>query len=774
MRNPRSSSGAASLRLCPLSAALALIPAAALAQGVATEAQLQPISVTESRAQLDPNLPSSTASKTAEQLREQNIFNPEDAAALLPSTSIRKRYFGDRNSNVSGRSHGVLQPGRALVYLDGYLISNFLGRFDAPRWNMVNVEAIERIDALYGPFSAIYPGNSIGTTVVLTERKPKGFEASASVKYNHQGFDEYGTHESYGSKQLSARLASRLDSGLWYVLGVQHQDSQGHPMGYGNAVRGATSGAFGNGSLGTRVSGIQYDLDPQGRERAIFGATGADHSVQDTVNLRLGYDLSATQEIEGRISMWRSDSTVTNTTYLRDATGKPIWSGVVNDGRYSFNIPANTFAPSQRDELHRQLGATWKTRHATGWNASAMFTHYQMLRDANRQASLPQPQADLGGAGTVTRRDGTGWNTLELQTTYTPTANDFGGGRHALVFGLHRNSYQLDNVVNKSTDWRRSESTMDQSYYGKTTITALYGQDAWRFAPDWMLTSGLRLESFEASDGSQYFAGPPVAQQAFAKRSLHAASPKLSLAWTAADDLLLRASFGRGVRFPNVDELFNGTKTGSNITTSDPNLRPEVSRSFELAAEKFWGEHWLRASLFRDDVKDTILRQTDSTVTPSVTRVSNVDRVLTNGLELAWQLRDAGIKNLDIGGSATWVDAVVKANAANPAQVGKQWLRIPKQRYSLQASYRPNARWLLGAAWRWSGRMYNTELNIDTHPDTYGGTSRVNQLDLKAAWKFAKHWEWSLGINNVTNQKSWQAHTLPQRSVQTELRYAMQ
>jgi iron complex outermembrane receptor protein len=327
VRNPRSSSGAALLRQCPLSAALALIPAAALAQGVATEAQLQPISVTESRAQLDPNLPSSTASKTAEQLREQNIFNPEDAAALLPSTSIRKRYFGDRNSNVSGRSHGVLQPGRALVYLDGYLISNFLGRFDAPRWNMVNVEAIERIDALYGPFSAIYPGNSIGTTVVLTERKPKGFEASASVKYNHQGFDEYGTHESYGSKQLSARLASRLDSGLWYVLGVQHQDSQGHPMGYGNAVRGATSGAFGNGSLGTRVSGIQYDLDPQGRERAIFGATGADHSVQDTVNLRLGYDLSATQEIEGRISMWRSDSTVTNTTYLRDATANPSGAG---------------------------------------------------------------------------------------------------------------------------------------------------------------------------------------------------------------------------------------------------------------------------------------------------------------------------------------------------------------------------------------------------------------------------------------------------------------
>ena len=157
------------------------LPIVVLAQGVATEAQLQSVQISSARAPLDPNLPSSTASRTAEQLREQTIYNPEDIAVNLPSTTIRKRYFGDRNANVGGRSYGTLQPGRALVYLDGYLISNFLGRFDAPRWNMVNVEAIDRIDALYGPFSAIYPGNSIGTTLIVSERKPKGLEASASA-----------------------------------------------------------------------------------------------------------------------------------------------------------------------------------------------------------------------------------------------------------------------------------------------------------------------------------------------------------------------------------------------------------------------------------------------------------------------------------------------------------------------------------------------------------------------------------------------------------------
>ena len=249
------------------------LPIVVLAQGVATEAQLQSVQISSARAPLDPNLPSSTASRTAEQLREQTIYNPEDIAVNLPSTTIRKRYFGDRNANVGGRSYGTLQPGRALVYLDGYLISNFLGRFDAPRWNMVNVEAIDRIDALYGPFSAIYPGNSIGTTLIVSERKPKGLEASASIKLNQQGFSEYGTSESLTSKQLSARIASRLDSGLWYSLGLQHQDSQGHPMGYANAVRGATAGAFAAPTASaTRVSGILYDLDPQSRDRAIFGA----------------------------------------------------------------------------------------------------------------------------------------------------------------------------------------------------------------------------------------------------------------------------------------------------------------------------------------------------------------------------------------------------------------------------------------------------------------------------------------------------------------------
>ncbi len=774
MRKNRFAVGASAC-LHPLVAALALIPAVALAQGIATEAQLKTISVTETRAQLDPNLPNSTASKTAKDLEEQNLFNAEDALRYLPSTTVRKRYFGDRNANVGGRSFGVTEPGRALVYLDGYLISTFLGRFDAPRWNMVNNESIERVDMLYGPYSAIYPGNSMGTTVAITERKPQGLEASASIKYNSQPFKEYNTSETYQGSMGSGRIASKLDSGLWYVLGLQHQDVTGHPMGYANVLRTA-AGQFA-APAGTLVSGMAVDKNPENVDRALFGATSIDHTVQDTMNVRLGYALSATQELEGRISLWRNKSTVTTQSWLRDAAGNTVWSGLVHDGANGFNLVAGSaaaaspFAPSQRDEDNRQLGVTWKTKHATGWNTSVVVTDYRILSDVNRAAYTAQPVAALGGAGTVTHRDGTGWNTFEVQTTYTPSPGDWGNAKHALVFGLHRNDYHLNNVVNNATDWRNAESTLNQNYDGKTTISALYGQDAWQMTPDLMLTLGVRQEQFTSYDGSQFFTG--VAPVSYPTRTLVATSPKASLAWAARDDLLLKASVGKGVRFPNVDELFNGTKTGTSVTQSDPNLRPEQSTSVELSAESFLEKHSVRISLFRDDVKDTILRQTDATVTPTVTRVSNVDRVVTNGLELSWQSRDVLVAGLSFSGSATWADARVVENAALPASEGKSWLRIPAQRYTLQTSYRPNAQWLFSGAWRMAGPMYNTQRNTDTNPDVYGGTSSVNQVDVHTAWHFSKDWTWSAGIDNLSNRQAWQAHSLPQRSFQTELRYSL-
>ena len=261
--------------------------------------------------------------------------------------------------------------------------------------------------------------------------------------------------------------------------------------------------------------------------------------------------------------------------------------------------------------------------------------------------------------------------------------------------------------------------------------------------------------------------------QTYADRDLSATSPKLSVAWAARDDLIVKTSFGQGTRFPNVDEMFNGTKTSTSVLVNNADLRPEQSTAMEVSAEKLWDSATLRVSLFRDDIKDAILRQSDTSVTPTTTRNTNVERVLTTGVELVWQAHDVGVPGLDVGGSATWVDSKIMENSLAPATVGNYWMRIPQQRYVLQASYRPNAQWTYGANYRLAGRNFNTPTNTDTNPDTYGGISSVNQLDLRADWKFARNWNWAVGVDNVTASQAWQAHSLPQRSVQTELRYRM-
>ena len=154
--------------------AAAAFDAPAHAQGVATEQQLAPCSSAATAcAHRAADVPSNSASKTAEDLREQNLFNPEDALKYVPNTSIRKRYIGDRNSMIGGRSTGTLQPSRGGLRrrLPDLQLPRPLRRpaleHDHARGDRAGRRAVR-------PVLGDLPGNSIGTTVVTTEREPRG------------------------------------------------------------------------------------------------------------------------------------------------------------------------------------------------------------------------------------------------------------------------------------------------------------------------------------------------------------------------------------------------------------------------------------------------------------------------------------------------------------------------------------------------------------------------------------------------------------------------
>lgn len=751
-----------------------------------TLALAEQVSVTSDVWTIPVEPPNSVVSRTAEQLWAQNVVNPEDAIRNLPSTTSRKRYIGDRNALVGGRSFGTLQPSRALVYLDGYLLSNFLGRFDAPRWNMVTPEALERVDVLYGPFSAVHAGNSIGTTIVMTERTPTKLEWGFRATTASQHLDQYGESDAYPAGQLSAYAGARARSGLWGTVAFNRQDATSQPMQY-FAVTANDAGTFPAApGEAVHVTGIQYDDDPRGRARALVGASSGaiDRTVQDAMKVRLGYARTAAYEVSGLAAAWRNETATRNSTFLRDERGNDVWQGRVTDGVNQFSIPLTALAPSTRDELHSQMGLTVRTRRPQGWNGSVVVSDYRILEDVSRQAGAPDPMAAGGGSGTATRRDGTGWGTLELQAARTPA-----GGRHTLTFGAHRNGYRLDNAVRNSTDWRSIETTMNQRYTGRTAVHALYAQDVFRLRDGLRLTLGWRGEWFEAWDGTQLArvasCAPGAAAECrpngdgtfdravvYPRRTLGGQSPKASLTWTASDALLIRASVGRGVRFPNVEELYNGTVTATSVTVSDPNLVAERSNAVELSAERFWARHVLRATFFSDDVHDAILRQSDSTVTPSVVRTSNVDRVRTPGLELVWTGRDLVVPGVTIEANATFADSKVARNSRDPLMEGKYWLRVPKTRGSVVVAYRPTPKWLGSIGYRHQGRAYNDVYNLDVFPSVYGGVSSIDQLDARVSYRPLPIAEIAFGIDNLTDSRAYVSRPFPGRTLFLELRLA--
>jgi iron complex outermembrane recepter protein len=751
------------------------LPLAASAQGIATDRLIESITVTGERVGVE--VPGTTSSKTAAQLRAQNLVNPEDALQHVPNLTIRKRYIGDRNALIGGRSFSTLQAPRGLVYVDGYLLSNFLGRFDAPRWNMIAPEEIERIDVLYGPFSAIYPGNSIGTTVAVRTRRPQQLEASVRTTGFSERFEEYGLEDDYSGYQVSGFLGDRFESGAWLTLAVNRQQSVSHPMQYFTISAHPSTGQFPAVTAGQAplvVQGVRFDTDPLGQRRAVFGASAGaiDHTQQNQWKLRGGYAISDWLEIEGFAALWSNDTRNENRTFMRDSLGNEVWRGRVLADGIVFDVPASALAPSTREERHLQWGTTLRTTRDTGWNGSVVLSRYAIREDAVLQANRPDPEAALGGPGTSTERDGTGWQTFEIQGVYTPLVQDRTRGAHTLALGYHRNDYRLESPVYEIADWRRRAGELLQDAQGETSLQALYVQDTWAFTERWALTLGVRYEDWQAQEGYQFVRA--VAPKRYPDRSERRWSPKASLAFAPDERWSVRLSAGRGVRFPTVAELFLGTITATQIIENDPALAPEVSDALDLSIERQLDAGRVRLSLFQDDVRDTIWNQVNLFVFPQRNIVQNFDRVRTRGVEAAFSFAPPAIEALRLEGSLAYADAQILRNDRNPAYVGNRWPRVPDWRGSLQAVWQPTESWLASLGLRYSGDTYGRLENDDFNSQTYGGISRYTLLDARVAYTTPRSIELALGVDNLTDERAYQSHPYPARTAYIEARWSFE
>jgi iron complex outermembrane receptor protein len=185
-----------------------------------------------------------------------------------------------------------------------------------------------------------------------------------------------------------------------------------------------------------------------------------------------------------------------------------------------------------------------------------------------------------------------------------------------------------------------------------------------------------------------------------------------------------------------------------------------------------------RVSYFIEDKRDALISQTDTTVTPNLSSIQNVDQVHTEGVELAFSQRDLPIKDLDLNGSVTYTHSLITKDTRNPLLVGTVQPRIPDWRVTLVGVYHASEALSYSLSYRFSGRQHNSLFNTtnktynDINPDVYGAVSHYSVFDVKALYRFNRAWSGSLGINNLGDFKYYvNPNPYPQRTFFASLKY---
>ncbi len=697
-----------------------------------------------------------------------NAATPAQTLKYLPSIQVRERSIGDRNGIISSRTIGSISSAQSMLYADGILLSNLLGNSFSypPRWGMVNPEEIQRISMMYGPFSSLYAGNSMGGVINIETRMPERLEAHAGVQSFIQNFKLYGTDQTKIGNREFLSIGNKVnDFSFWASMNRLENTAQ--PLDF--SVSDKISPV--NQTYG--ITGTYQDKGIKNQDRIVFGATAIDTSIQTNAKFKGQYEFLNQSKLTYTIGLWDLDSRQNVQSYIKDALGNSIYGGnVILDGN-TYNV--SRMNPAQAEAFHVMQSIDFKSNDKGFFNWQMTLSDYDyskdlsnrsnLREDSNTNPSLTNPY--ITKTGQITDLSGTGWTVFDSRITLRPKD-------HTIDLGYHLDYYQLRQIVNASSDWMGSQKgTFSSLSSGNTKTHAVYVQDKWQITPLWALTLGGRQEHYEAYDGvNQNGVNQTTNLARYEDRSRNTFSPKASLSFEPIPAWGFRAAFGKAYRFPTVTELFQQLTNGSTIVTNNPNLKPEEIYSAEITAERRFANGLARASLFREDRYDALISQTNiSSVGTSSTYIQNVDHVRIHGIELATELKNVMIPKLDLMANATLTDSEILKNDAAPSYINKKVPRIPRQLYKAVATYRVSEDFTMSLAARYSGRQFIQLDNSDINPETYQGASRLLFVDAKANYKFKDRWTASLGVDNIFNDQAYVSHPLSQRTGYAQIKF---
>lgn len=233
------------------------------------------------------------------------------------------------------------------------------------------------------------------------------------------------------------------------------------------------------------------------------------------------------------------------------------------------------------------------------------------------------------------------------------------------------------------------------------------------FAQD---TISLLDETLSIVPGGRFDFSPKMGESDFKFQ----ATPKLSVRWDAADNTILRFSYGMGFKTPTLKQKYwifihsYGSGEGNFILYGNPKLNPEKSQSVNLSLEQKIGKN-IKFSFggYFNYIRDLINSEiTDSQSVPQKRTYANIDEAITFGgdasLSLKWERLSSKIGYAYTGAKQKIGDGFEDLT-----------LRVP-HRITFNINYmipKIETKVALSAEWN-SPRLYNVKENTHT-PDYF-------------------------------------------------------
>ena len=557
--------------------------------------KLEAVTVTaRKREETLQDVPIAVSAFTSAALFKQNVQNLGDLQGKVPSLQV----YAARGSNTTMTAYirGVGQADPTWGFDPGvgiYLDDVYMAR---PQGALLDVFDVNRIEVLRGPQGTLYGKNTIGGAIkYVSNPLPTTFGGSAEATV--------GTH---GEKDVKASVGGATDDGVWRGRVAV---SSAHNDGFGKNLLTDSR----NGNKNTNAARASLGFFPSKDFNAQLTVDG----LRDNSNPRGAKLLTA------------------NKFY---PTYKPLSS--------DFDTRGGMAQLNHTELSGAALTLSWIA--SPSWTLKSITAYRESSTDTNIDFdTIPAKVADVNAVYKDHQFS------QELQANY-----DAGGSIHG-VFGLYYFKGAADGEIHNIFLGSPPYSTLGFATYGSTggsmgtKSIAGYGDLTWDIDPQWSLDVGLRLTQEKKSAVIQNYA---FADENFTRRIATAAdfsgshtsrnaSPKVSLAWNASEQVKLYATYSAAFHS-------GGYNIRANCVAIPQSCRPikdEKVQSFEIGSKMsfFDGRLMMNTAAFHNIYSDIQLSVFTSYALPNGSQgffgdFTNAGKGHIDGLEeeFAWKPSD--------------------------------------------------------------------------------------------------------------------------------------